>query len=149
MNRHLPANMNAQPKLVVAKAKQRARSFIYFFPASVLFTLFISVTSFVNAQSTGTEQQKADYQKAIAERSAKIVNTLSISDSVKYKKVQATIASQYFSLSAVQDRHTADIADIKKQALEKDKQADAIKTLEEKKSATLTQLHTDFIAHLK
>src|ERR1700733_14227383 len=66
---------------------------------------FVLVTLCAGAQTT-TEQQKADYTKAINERASKIASTLSLNDSVKYKKAVTVIANQYFSLNNVQEKNT-------------------------------------------
>ena len=53
------------------------------------------------------------YQKVIAERTAKIVNTLDITDKAKAKKVQQIIATQYLQLNAIHDNSKAAVAAIK------------------------------------
>jgi len=122
-------------------------SFPFFF--SILFNFTgVFVTNNTLAQSSNPAQQKEVYQKSIFERSAKIVNTLSITDSVKYKKIQSIIANQYFALADLQDRYAAETANIKKQLPEQDKQPTAIKPLEEKKAAEVIQLHDNFVGQL-
>jgi hypothetical protein len=68
----------------------------------------------------------------LVERSAKIVNTLGITDSVKYNKVVYELVNQYEQLNLIHDQSKANIADIKKQTLSDDEKAAAIKTQEEK-----------------
>jgi len=142
MKRSMLVDMNLLPCHDITASK--ARSFSYFFH----LILFISATLCTTAQ-TVSEQQKSAYQKVITERAAKIVNTLSVTDSVKYKKVVSTIANQYAALNDIQENNVQAIAEIKKTETDKDKLAVALKASEEKKLTTLTQLHTQFIAHLK
>ena len=89
------------------------------------------------------------YQKVIAERTAKIVNTLAVKDAVVYKKVQQHLIDQYIQLNAIQDGSKSSVTAIKAKQLEKDATDAAIKNEEEKKTAALKQLHEKFIAHLK
>jgi hypothetical protein len=143
MKRILLVNMKLQSCRTVA-------TFSYFYLGVKIFSLiaFVLAALCTTAQSTSTEQ-KSDYKKVITERVSKIVNTLSLTDSVKYKEVVSIISDQYFSLNNVQEQNELAIADIKKELTDKEKQAEAVKTQEGKKSAELMQLHTGFIAHLK
>jgi hypothetical protein len=97
-----------------------------------------------------TAQQNTDtaYQRVIAERTAKIVNTLGITDAALNKKVQQQIADQYINLNAIHDKTKATVAAIKARPLSKEEISDAVKKEEENKSAQLKQLHTQFIAQL-
>ena len=113
-----------------------------------LLALTVFTTLHINAQAIA-EKQSPDYKKAITERASKIVNTLSITDSVKYKKVVSIISGQYFSLNTIQEQNAAAVSGIKTQTPDKDRQAEALKGQEEKKAASLVQLHNDFIALLK
>jgi hypothetical protein len=89
------------------------------------------------------------YQRVIAERTAKIVNTLGITDAALNKKVQQQIAGQYINLNAIHDKTKATVAAIKAKPLSKDEINDAVKKEEENKSAQLKQLHEQFITQLK
>lgn len=117
-----------------------------------LFLLFfIALTNIANtasAQASPVQPQTEAYQKSIYERSAKIVNTLGITDSIQYKKIQSIVANEYFALSGIQDQQAAAIADIKKQNTDKEQQAAAIKVAEDKKAANLQALHGVFIKQL-
>lgn len=138
MNRKMLVCMKLQLRRVI-QAKQ-------LIPIS-FSCLFITATLCGNAQAVSTTTP-AGYQRVVTERASKIVNTLGITDSVKYKKVVGIVADQYAVLNGVQEKNTAAIADIKKQETDKDKQAVALKTQEEKKITELTQQHNTFIAHL-
>jgi Protein of unknown function (DUF3826) len=88
------------------------------------------------------------YQRVIAERTAKIVNTLDITDALKREAVQQQIANQYFGLNKIHDESKATLAAIKAKPLSKDEIADAVKKEEEYKSGKLKQIHTQFIGLL-
>jgi Protein of unknown function (DUF3826) len=101
-----------------------------------------------NAQNnTGTADTV--YQKVIAERTAKIVTTLDVTDAGKRIKVQEIIAAQYISLNAIHDASKATVATIKAKQLSKEEIADAVKKEGDNKSEKLKQLHTQFIGQLK
>ncbi len=88
------------------------------------------------------------YEKVITERSAKIVNTLNISDSVIYKKVKDQIKNQYFQLSQIHDQYNLAVNDIKKNSSSKDSINGALLMEVDKKSICLKQLHNHFIVQL-
>jgi hypothetical protein len=115
--------------------------------AILSFLLFTSLNGF--GQQLTDEQKAAEYKKTITERSAKIVNTLGISDSDKFNKVVETIAGQYFNLNTIHDNTKATIASIKGQSLEQAKADQMISTQQEKKAESLKQQHSAFIAQLK
>jgi len=139
MKRRTLVNMKLQPCHVI-----KANSF---FSHCFCCVLFFTATLCASAQTT-PRQQPSGYQQVITERAAKIVNSLSITDSVKYRKVVSVIAGQYAALNDLQVKNTAAVTDIKTQETDKDKQAVALKTQEEKKLAALTRQHTVFIAQL-
>jgi hypothetical protein len=121
----------------------------------IIIAILYAFTS--NAQSppnasgvlrTDTREDSA-YRKTIRERSAKIVNTLEITDQAKYAIVLDRVMNQYFDLNEVHDGNKKTIGDIKKQGLLKEETDLALVKQEEKKSARLLQLHKAFIGHLK
>jgi Spy/CpxP family protein refolding chaperone len=116
----------------------------------VKFSLFAAALFMViqTSAQVSPAQQKADYKKLITGRADKIVSALSITDSVQYQAVLAIIADQYLALNTLQEENDQAVKAIKKDTADKNRQAPALKELEEKKSATLTQLHTAFIAQL-
>ena len=95
------------------------------------------------------DKQQTDYKNAIKERSAKIINTLGITDSGKYNAVLDELMNQYFGLNTIHEQNKTAIAEIKKKSLSKEEAEQAIKKQEEKKSSLLLQQHATFIAHLK
>jgi hypothetical protein len=114
------------------------KTFIYLF--------FILILGNFNSNAQNNDEQ---YRKTINDRSARIVNTLSIADSETYKKVLHIISDQYFQLNAIQEHHKAAVEIIKTGDLSKDSQSGEIKKLDEKKSVEVLQLHNRFIALLK
>lgn len=111
----------------------------------------IALLFFTNALA----QQKSDttpdtaYQRVIAERAAKIVNNLGITDILKTEKVQKQIEQQYFQLNSIHDNSKATVAAIKSKPLSKDEISEAVKKEDENKSLLLRKLHAAFIAGLK
>ena len=114
---------------------------------TVLAIVFLLFNVQISAQSTIATDTA--YQKVITGRTAKIVNTLGIADSVKYKNVQQQLTIQYFQLNAIQNESKTVIASIKAKQLSAEGINEAIKKEEEKKSFQLKQLHTQFIAQLQ
>ncbi|TMI74078.1 MAG: DUF3826 domain-containing protein [Bacteroidetes bacterium] len=94
----------------------------------------------VFAQTGDAKQQESAYRKVVTERSAKIVNTLGITDS--------GIVGQYTRLNDIDEQSKAILAEIKSQSLTKENADEALKKAAEKKSSQLMQLHEEFIAHL-
>lgn len=93
--------------------------------------------------------QSDDYKKVITERSAKIVNTLGITDSVKYKVVLNKLVSQYAGLNDIHENNKQAVAAIKKQALSKEEMDQALQKQAADKTAQLSQLHNAFLLQLK
>ncbi len=152
MTRFIPDTINVHP---ADKVKPVASFFSCktFFSAALLNTKIIITAAVLLYSLNSCAQQNitADtaYQKVIAERSAKIVQTLDIADAVKFKKIQHIIAVQYFQLNAVHDGSKAIITSVKAKQLSKEEINEAVKKENEKKYEQLKQLHTQFIALLK
>lgn len=104
----------------------------------------LAITFTVNAQDADT----AAYRKVVTERSAKIVQALSIKDSTVYYRTVGKIADQYIALNKIHDAGKATTAALKQQGLSKEDLAAAVKKEEDKKRASLQQLHTAFITLL-
>ncbi len=122
-----------------------------FVKAAILF--FIAVLSITPTVVSARQTQPAEdssYTKLITERAAKIVNTLKIADSSKYKKVQAIIADQYRALNTIHDNSKKTVAVLKAQQYPDKAQLDSvIKKEETQKNALLLQQHDHFIDQLK
>lgn len=111
-----------------------------------LFIAFLSVVV-VNAQANNTVDSA--YFKVITERSAKIVNTLSIKDSTQYKRVVTLLAQQYNSINNIHEETKLALAAIKQQSITAQESALQVQKQEEKKAAQLQQLHNSFLAGLQ
>ncbi len=112
-----------------------------------LLAVLLLCNTFIYAQQNMATDTA--YQRVIAERTAKIVNTLEITDVTKREKVQQQIADQYISLNAIHDESKATVTAIKAKPLSKEEIADAVKKEEENKADKLKRLHTQFIGQLK
>ncbi|MEO6230536.1 MAG: DUF3826 domain-containing protein [Ferruginibacter sp.] len=134
-----------------SKSVPFVNSFISFTNSYLRFTLLAIVVltaSAVSAQNN-TEEQQAAYKKAITERSAKIVNTLAITDSVKYKHVVSIISNQYFQLNTIQLQDDANTKIIKEKSTTKEETTAALKMKDDEKASQLSKLHQSYIAHLQ
>ncbi len=150
MKRFKPLTINVHAADKVKPAASFFSFKIFYSAAFKNIKIFAALLLFA-ATSCAQQNKVADtgYQKVITERSAKIVQTLDITDAVKFKNVQHTIANQYFQLNAVHDQTKATVATIKATQLSKEEIAAAVKKENEKKSEQLKQLHNQFIALLK
>lgn len=88
------------------------------------------------------------YMRVLTERSAKIVSTLDIVDTIIGNKVTKQIAQQYYDLNLIHDRTKAAIAALKAKNSAKEETDLGIKAIGDKKSAELKQLHDHFLALL-
>ena len=111
-----------------------------------LFIAFLSIVV-VNAQANNTVDSA--YLKVITERSAKIVNTLSIKDSAQYKRVVTLLAQQYNSINNIHEETKLALAAIKQQSITAQESALQVQKQEDKKAAQLQQLHNSFLAGLQ
>jgi hypothetical protein len=111
--------------------------------------LILIVTILMQTLAQSQENKHDDYNKAIKDRTAKIINTLGITDSVTYNKALNTVMNQYFALNSIHEENKAAITAIKSQSLPKDQTEEAVKKQQGKKTVQLKQLHEKFIAQLK
>ncbi|MEI9955921.1 MAG: DUF3826 domain-containing protein [Ferruginibacter sp.] len=123
------------------------KSFSFLLSATKLF--IVAVILLCSGSLKAQNVADTGYQKVLADRTAKIVNTLNISDAALYKKVQQQLTDQYLKLNKIQDDNKATVAAIKAKALSKEETDLAVKQEDEKKATALKQLHADFIAQLK
>jgi uncharacterized protein YeeX (DUF496 family) len=112
----------------------------------LLVIAFLSV-AVVNAQENKTAD--ANYIKVITERSAKIVNTLSIKDSTTYNQVVSILVQQYNGINNIHEETKLALAAIKQQSITAQESALQVQKQEEKKAAQLQQLHSSFLAGLQ
>lgn len=109
----------------------------------VLFIVLIAAVS-LNAQTN-----EEAYLKTITDRSAKIVNGLSIKDSVVYNKVVAQLVAQYSGLNKIQEADKALVTSIKQGTIAAEEKTVRLKEAEEKKNKELRTLHQSFISGLQ
>ena len=114
------------------------------------FALFISLlVVYMNIYSQSKNSHlnyNQDYTKVITERALKIVNTLHISDSVIFQRVQSIIVEQYRNLSATHDFEDALMKQFKDQ--NKSEKDARIKAIKDSAYAALYILHAHFLASL-
>jgi hypothetical protein len=89
------------------------------------------------------------YEQVIAGRTAKIVNTLQIGDSLLYKKIQNLLIQQYYTINAIQDNSKKQVEQIKSGSVNKDSITVLTNAVEKKKSLLLKEKHDQFIAAAK
>lgn len=115
----------------------------------LIFCLLVfSASLFTNAQSE-TDPIAIGFRKILHDRSVKIVNTLDITDSGKYKKIVDLLVEQYFDLNKIHDKTKECVAAIKLLQLSEEEKNGRIKKEEEEKSPKLRKLHEGFIAKLQ
>jgi hypothetical protein len=89
--------------------------------------------------------QTDDFRAKLTERSKKIVNTLSITDSAVYNNVVETLAGQYFDLNQVHDKAKAAAAGIKAKNLPKEETDKQLAEIGAQKTMELAKLHSAFL----
>lgn len=112
----------------------------------LLFAIVCSMT--VMAQQNAMTASDSAYQKVLADRTAKIVNSLDIKDAALYNKVSQILITQYKEVNSIQDGTKATVAAIKARQQDAALTTAAVKSAEEKKAADLKQLHNKFLAQL-
>jgi hypothetical protein len=139
-------NTSSNCKLEVGSKNRKS-----FLPAfrTASFNFFITCIIFLSGTFAISAQTEADFKKTLQDRSAKIVNTIGISDSVKYNKVVKLLTEQYFDLNKVHDRSKESVAAIRSLQLSEEEKTSHIKKSEEEKKAKLSKLHQGFIAKLQ
>ena len=143
-NRHLASddkNHVTFPSLHTASFKKIA----FYILISLLITLLMN--SLVIGQNSLTLQD--EFKKTLHDRSIKIVNTLELTDSVKYNSVVGIVADQYFDLNKIHDKTKESVAAIKALQLSDEEKNNRIKKEEEEKTTQLKKLHDGFIAKLQ
>lgn len=91
---------------------------------------------------------EAAYTKSITERSAKIIQTLTLSDSIQYQKVLSILVQQYRNINQAQQVQKNAVTAIKQQAVDAAEIATQIKRTEVLKATQMEQYHQAFIAQL-
>lgn len=143
VNMSIPSSVNATPGHCILSSFSKG----LFSAKQILVVLILLCCLHATAQQNTVTDTA--YVRVITERTAKIVNTLFVNDSVQYKKVHQQLTQQYLQLNTIQDGSKAAIAAIKAKLLSKEETDAAIKAEEDRKALALKQLHDGFIAQLK
>jgi hypothetical protein len=142
-------DLNVPVLCAVNKSSTPAKisNFIFYFSKFliVLTTLIISQLAGFGQDASG---KNPDYMKVLTERSAKIANTLGITDSAVYKEVVDIIANQYYTVNQLQDKTKEQVKVIKANQLPKEQTDSLVKLAEQKKSSDLMQLHAAYLSLL-
>ena len=117
---------------------------------SILLVWALIIVSPVFAQQVGKQKDKdAAYAKVLAQRAAKIVAKLDISDSLKVKRVENIIADQYRQLGDVHDAQNAQVKEIKADSTKSKTEKEAlIKKIDEELAAQLKKKHDEYLSKL-
>jgi Protein of unknown function (DUF3826) len=124
-------------------------SIINRFRKSFRHSFFLLIVFLLTVGSVFSQADQQAYLKTITDRSVKIVNTLSIKDSVVYNKVVSLLVGQYSGLNKIQENNTATVATIKQATATEAEIAARLKNAEEMKVADLHLLHQTFISSLQ
>lgn len=117
----------------------------YIITISLLFILLSGAFAQGATQAAGAD----NYTQVITKRSEKIVATLGITDSGKFKRVEDIIINQYRTLSNIHDARNAKAKDIKAQAGDDKAKADGeIAVLDSSVDNQLNSAHTAYLASL-
>lgn len=145
MKRKLLAYNSCVSNKLISSVSQSLR----LFSAGKILHLLIAFLSVAVVHAQENKAADANYVKVITERSAKIVNTLSIKDSAQYKNVLAVLVQQYNSINNIHEETKLALAAIKQQSITAQESALQVQKQEEKKAAQLQQLHNSFLAGLQ
>jgi len=119
---------------------------------STLFLLSVTLIGFsqwagAQYQNT-TAQQDPAYAKVIQGRVAKIVEPLHLKSKDKEAQVERVVEQQYFDLNKIDENKQAAIKNIKANGQSKEQQKAAIAGIEKKATASVDQLHPQFVSRL-
>jgi len=145
------ASLISSQKLLCSARPPVATSGKSFFSHLILckLTLFFCALLIAGGAFGQTQDEKDEaFRKVLTDRSAKIVNTLGITDSVKYRRLVKVVSNQYYEVNKVQDQFKATVKEIKARQLPGNNSDSLILQEDQKKSAQLTQLHGSYIGQL-
>ena len=111
---------------------------------NLIFCLLVFLVSTISKAQSETE-----FRKTLHDRSAKIVNTLEITDSGKYSKIIDLLVDQYFDLNKIHNKTKECLTAIKSLQLSEEERNSRIKKADDNKSSKLRKLHDGFIAKLQ
>jgi len=112
---------------------------------SIILALVLSIIC-AKAQD---KSDAAEYRKVVTQRADKIVQSLGIADSSKYKQVREIIADQYIALNNIHDTRNAEVKKVKENLKDNKEQASAeVKKLEAAADESLSKLHKQYLQNL-
>jgi Spy/CpxP family protein refolding chaperone len=115
----------------------------------VLLALFTGGYISTFAQASSPNPNMDNYTQVITLRSGKIVDALSITDSVKYKKVRDVIVDQYRSLNDIYNKRNAQSKQIKEQFADDKAAAGAkIADVDSNVNKQLKEQHVEYLSKL-
>jgi len=110
------------------------------------FFLFVSASAFAQNNDVSAQEK---YTQVLTQRSEKIVSTLGITDSAKFKRVENILIDQYRTLGTIHDARNAKAKDIKAQAGDDKAKADAqIAALDSTVGIQLNHAHAAYLSKL-
>jgi hypothetical protein len=116
-----------------------------------LFLFFVLLIQGVNVsaqEAANVGDKDAAYTRTITSRAGKIVQTLSISDSLKAKRVTKIIADQYRNLNTVYTERDEQVKLVKQKGLSKDSAEREIKMAQDIADKQVGKLHSSFLTAL-
>jgi hypothetical protein len=112
------------------------------------FVLLIQGSRVLGQEAANVSDKEAAYIRTITSRAGKIVQTLSISDSLKAKRVTKIIADQYRNLNTVYTERDEQVKLVKQKGLSKDSAEREIKMAQDIADKQVGKLHSSFLTAL-
>jgi hypothetical protein len=112
------------------------------------FVLLIQGSRVLGQEAANVSDKEAAYIRTITSRAGKIVQTLSISDSLKAKRVTKIIADQYRNLNTVYTERDEQVKLVKQKGLSKDSAEREIKMAQDIADKQVGKLHSSFLIAL-
>ena len=111
----------------------------------------LAIASFfgANAAFAQVNESKTEYREIALKRAEKIVAGLSITDSVKFKRVTNVVAGQYEFLNNIQSQHDAQKKVIKEKVLDNTVAEQQIKLIDKEATSRVDSLHPLYLNRLK
>ena len=111
----------------------------------------LAIASFfgANAAFAQVNESKTEYREIALKRAEKIVAGLSITDSVKFKRVTNVVAGQYEFLNNIQSQRDAQKKVIKEKVLDNTVAEQQIKLIDKETTSRVDSLHPLYLNRLK
>jgi len=151
MKRLLLVHNNAVASTATLPRVSSIRGYHFFISRQLIINVVLTLIVMVSALIVCCAQDdKAAYKQSIRGRVAKIVNTLSVTDSAVYYRLMDKISDQYYNLNVIHAQYETAVTAIKhKPSASKSSVDKAVQKQEKKKQARLAKLHRQFIAGLR